>query len=120
MIRALVIALALPAALAAAQRDPRNRAMDMLRAWADAVVQHHAGKSDQALTTVAWSYNDLELMQPFFEAFAGTPARNDDSRAAVRRARLSGRDRAMVRAESEARLLCGCRPISTSCRHPSH
>ena len=105
MIRALVIALALPVALAAAQRDPRNRAMDMLRAWADAVVQHHAGKSDQALTTVAWSYNDLELMQPFFEAFAGTPARNDDSRAAVRRARLSGRDRAMVRAESEARLL---------------
>jgi len=105
MIRALVIALALPVALAAAQRDPRNPAMDMLREWADAVWQHDAGESDRALATVDWSYNDLELMQPFFEAFAGTPARNDDARAAVRRRRLSGRDRMMVRAESEARLV---------------
>ena len=104
-IRALVVALALPAVLAAGQRDPRNPARDMLRQWADAVLQHDAGQSDRALSTVAWSYNDLELMQPYFEAFVGTPARNDDPRAAIRRARLSGRDRAMVRAESETLLL---------------
>lgn len=104
MIRALVIALALPAALAAAQRDPETRAMDMLRDWAEAVVQHHAGQSDDALTTVAWSYNDLELMQQFFEEFAGTPARNDDLRAAARRAQFSGRNRARIRAASEAWL----------------
>ncbi len=105
MIRALVITLALPAALGAAQRDPRTPAMDMLREWADAVMQHQAGESDRALASVGWSYNDLELMQPFFEAFAGTPARNDDPRAAFRRARLSGRDRMMVREEAQARLL---------------
>ncbi len=105
MSRALVIALALPAALAAAQQDPRNRAMDMLRGWADAVMQHQAGESDRALAAVDWSYNDLESMQPFFEAFAGTPARNDDPRAAIRRARLSGRQRAMVREEAQARLV---------------
>ena len=104
MIRALVIALALPAALAATQRNPGNPAMDMLREWADAVMQHQAGESDRALATLAWSYNDLELMQPFFEAFAGTPERNDDARAAMRRARLSGRVRAMVREEAQARL----------------
>ena len=105
MIRALVIALALPAAaLAATQRDPSSLAMDMLREWADTVMQHEAGESDRALATLAWSYNDLELMQPFFEAFAGTPERNDDARAAMRRARLSGRVRAMVRDEAQARL----------------
>jgi tetratricopeptide (TPR) repeat protein len=104
MIRALVIALALPAALVAAQRDPAYPMRGMLREWVDAVVQHDAGESDRALATIAWSYNDLELMQPFFEAFAGTRARNDDLRAAVRRARLSSRDRAMVRAEFEDRL----------------
>lgn len=79
--------------------------MDMLRAWADAVMQHQPGESDPALAAVAWSYNDLELMQPFFEAFAGTPARNDDPRAAMRRARLSGRDRMLVREEAQSRLL---------------
>lgn len=105
MIRALVVALALPASLVAAQRDPRNPALDLLREWADAVVQHDAGESDAALASVAWSYNDLELMQPFLEAFVDTPARNDDPRAVMRRARLSGRDRAMVRVESEARLV---------------
>ena len=104
MIRALVIALALPAALAAGQRDLGNPPIDRLRQWADAVVQHHAGESDRALAAIDWSYNDLELMQPFFEAFAGTPARNDDARAAIRRARLSRRERAMVRAESQVRL----------------
>ena len=59
--------------------------MDKLREWADAVMQHQAGESDRALASVGWSYNDLELMQPFFEAFAGTPTRNEDVRSAIRR-----------------------------------
>jgi tetratricopeptide (TPR) repeat protein len=101
----LAVVLALTAAHSSAQPDALHLAMDMLRDWADAVATHHAGQRDAALSTLsAWTYNDLELMQPFLEAFAGTPERNEDAAAALRRPRVSGRDRAAVRQEAQVRL----------------
>lgn len=82
-----------------------NRTAEMLRDWADAVDEHRAGEEDDALSKIGeWSYNDLEVMQPFLEAFVGTPQRNDDLRAAKRRTHLTGRDQAMVRKESKDRI----------------
>lgn len=82
-----------------------NRTAEMLGDWADAVVEHRAGEFDEALSKISdWTYNDLETMQPFLEAFVGKPERNDDPVAATRRARLTGRDKALVREESQRRL----------------
>lgn len=102
MIRAAAIAIAV--ALSTAPSQP-NRTEQMLRDWADAVVAHQAGETDEALSTlIDWSYDDLETMQPFLEAFVGKPERNDDARAATRRARLTGRDKALIREVSKGRL----------------
>ena len=102
MMRAAALAIAL--ALSAAQSQP-NRTERLLRDWADAVVQHQAGEVDEALSTlVDWSYNDLETMQPFLEAFVGKPERSDDARAGARRARLTGRDRVLIREATTGRL----------------
>ena len=101
VMRAAILAIAV--SLSAGNAQP-NRTNDMLREWADAVLRHHAGERDKALESLGeWTYNDLELMQPLLEAFVGTPERNDDLRAAARRARLSGRDRAMVREAAKGR-----------------
>lgn len=82
-----------------------NRTAEMLREWADAVVQHRAGEDDEALSKLSdWTYDDLETMQPFLEAFVGKPERNDDARATTRRARLTARDKTMVRDAAKERL----------------
>jgi tetratricopeptide (TPR) repeat protein len=100
MMRAGALAIAL--ALSAMQP---NRTAEMLHEWADAVVEHRAGEDDEALSALAdWSYDDLETMQPFLEAFVGKPERNDDPRAVTRRARLTGRDKALIRELSKDRL----------------
>jgi len=100
--RGLVVLLLLAAVTSPSQP---NRTAEMLGDWADAVVQHRAGEFDEALSKIAdWTYNDLETMQPFLEAFVGMPERNEDRRAAVRRARLTRRDWTMIREASKNRL----------------
>jgi tetratricopeptide (TPR) repeat protein len=90
VINALIVSLG----LAAAADNPQ--AMRWLHEWVMAVDAHVAGERDDPLATVAaWTINDVELMRPYLEAFAGVPV--NTSPRTLRRQMISGNDFAAIK-----------------------
>src|SRR5262245_28230396 len=91
--RALALGLILVLSSSAAADE---REVLRLRGWIDAVDRHAAGQADAALRSVTdWTYEDLELMRPYIEAFVQAPKQGNQAR--VRRGRnVYGSDAAAV------------------------
>ena len=73
-----------------------DRALDLLKDWVRLVHQHAAGEEDYALTQIGeWSADDLDLLRPYVEVFAGVPADTEERR--IRRRRLTAGETAVIR-----------------------
>ena len=84
--------VAITALSIAAPAYANARAIGMLRDWVAAVNGHAAGESDAALSSItAWTYDDLELMRAYLEAFVDAPTRSNRERG-KRRTSLGGDD----------------------------
>jgi tetratricopeptide (TPR) repeat protein len=97
-----LIALLLAIVLGSANND--DYAIGLLGHWIAAVDGHAAGESDAALATVTgWSYDDLELMRPYVEAFVDAPLQGNRDRGR-RRTLLDNTDLMQIRALAKIRV----------------
>jgi tetratricopeptide (TPR) repeat protein len=97
-----LIAFALAITLSGTSTDERG--MDMLRDWIAAVDVHSAGEPDTALAKItAWTYEDVERLRPFLEAFVDAPLRGNKARQ-TRRSLIAKRDLSAIREAAQSRV----------------